>query len=305
LNDSAAVDTLRRLDPLASLTSYFWRVRASNASGYSAFPSAWRFITKKIRKNVTASASITSQVVVPVGHGNPDREVIRDDVAPPIRNNDPLDQYDTNSGLPKQFDWIGYTFTTTHRFSNLEFQEGVESDSGGWFASLTVEVRINGMWVSVQDLAVSPPYDPNNGINYESYELNFDPVVADGIRLAGTPGGDRTYISVAELHAMDDDTSLTDLKGNGCAPSGYTLEQNYPNPFNPSTMITFNVPEQTHVLLTVYDMLGQQVSTLVDGVLSAGRQVVRFSGDGLANGVYIYALKAGPYSEVRRMVLMK
>ena len=100
-------------------------------------------------------------------------------------------------------------------------------------------------------------------------------------------------------------TGVTNATAADYDPDKYTLDQNYPNPFNPSTIVSFNIPQQGYVTLAVYNLLGQKVATLVDGVLDAGRKQVRFSGDHLANGVYFYVLKAGSFSETRRMMLLK
>ncbi|HSQ77067.1 MAG TPA: T9SS type A sorting domain-containing protein [Bacteroidota bacterium] len=78
------------------------------------------------------------------------------------------------------------------------------------------------------------------------------------------------------------------------AVDGYALHQNYPNPFNPSTMIRYDLPGRSHITLTVYNRLGQQVSVLVQGDQDAGHHEVRFDGRNLASGVYFYQLKAHP-----------
>ena len=88
-------------------------------------------------------------------------------------------------------------------------------------------------------------------------------------------------------------------------PVSYALHQNYPNPFNPVTTIAFDIPELSHVTLDVYDILGKKVVTLVDCTLTAGKQTVEFSGENLADGIYIYALRAGNYTDVKKMVLLK
>jgi hypothetical protein len=87
------------------------------------------------------------------------------------------------------------------------------------------------------------------------------------------------------------------------APVDYELSQNYPNPFNPRTTIEYALPFAGHVALKVYNALGQEVASLVDGVQEAGRRKAQFDADGLPSGIYICRLTAGTFVEVRKMVL--
>jgi hypothetical protein len=88
-------------------------------------------------------------------------------------------------------------------------------------------------------------------------------------------------------------------------PARCELLQNYPNPFNPSTTISYALPSRSHVTLTVFNALGQQVATLANEVEEAGSHDVRFDGSGLASGVYFYRLNAADYVNTRRMNLVK
>jgi hypothetical protein len=88
-------------------------------------------------------------------------------------------------------------------------------------------------------------------------------------------------------------------------PSGFKLEQNYPNPFNPSTRITYQIPNAGHVSLKVYDMLGREVSTLVNNEQNAGYHEVMFNGSRLSSGIYFCRMQAGNNMLTKKMVLMK
>jgi predicted GH43/DUF377 family glycosyl hydrolase len=88
-------------------------------------------------------------------------------------------------------------------------------------------------------------------------------------------------------------------------PVGFALAQNYPNPFNPSTTIKFDLPKALAVRLSVYDMLGRQVSVLVNERSEAGVHEVKFDGSNLASGVYFYRLQAGDFVQSKRLVLLK
>jgi hypothetical protein len=98
---------------------------------------------------------------------------------------------------------------------------------------------------------------------------------------------------------------LTGISTAEQLPQGYSLAQNYPNPFNPTTAIQFTLPKAAQVRLTVYNVLGQEVATLVNGNLTAGIHSVNFDGSRLASGVYLYKIAAGDFVSTRKMVLLK
>jgi len=95
----------------------------------------------------------------------------------------------------------------------------------------------------------------------------------------------------------------------------FILSQNYPNPFNPSTMIKYSIPELSYVTIKVYDVLGNEIATLVNEEKSIGSYEVEFNisslqgsvsaKGGYASGVYFYQLKAGDYVETKKMLLLK
>lgn len=89
-------------------------------------------------------------------------------------------------------------------------------------------------------------------------------------------------------------------------PSGFSLNQNYPNPFNPNTKIRFSVPKASNVTLLVYDITGKLVATLANNqAVTAGTKEVEFSASNLASGIYFYTLKAGEFTETKKMILVK
>jgi hypothetical protein len=88
-------------------------------------------------------------------------------------------------------------------------------------------------------------------------------------------------------------------------PTGYSLGQNYPNPFNPSTKIQFSINNTQFVSLKVFDILGNEVATLVNEELTAGVYQYNFDASNLSSGVYYYRLNAGSFSETKKMILTK
>ena len=106
------------------------------------------------------------------------------------------------------------------------------------------------------------------------------------------------------IHVLPDPTTSIESLGEEI-PTDFSLAQNYPNPFNPTTAIEFSLTRTGPVTLTVYDLLGQKVQTLLDGVQPAGRHSVRFSGAGLASDTYLYVLQTEKERAVRMMTLLK
>ena len=115
------------------------------------------------------------------------------------------------------------------------------------------------------------------------------------------PGGEMR----GQVHFGSD--VVTEVKRQGDAiPSGFALEQNYPNPFNPSTVIRFNLVKGSHVTLTVFDILGREVATLVNQSMTPGSYSVEFNAGRFASGVYVYRLATDAgFTEIRKMLLLR
>jgi hypothetical protein len=80
------------------------------------------------------------------------------------------------------------------------------------------------------------------------------------------------------------------------------LRQNYPNPFSTSTLIHYELPERTNVILKVYDVFGREVSTLFEGEQNGGKYEVEFNGVNLPSGIYFYQLQAGDFKQVKKLL---
>lgn len=99
---------------------------------------------------------------------------------------------------------------------------------------------------------------------------------------------------------------VTQVKGpSAYLPKAFIVEQNYPNPFNPSTTIKYELPKASEVKLSIYDMLGREVSVLVNERRNAGVHEVKFDGAGLSSGVYFYRLQAGNSVQAKKLVILK
>jgi hypothetical protein len=104
-------------------------------------------------------------------------------------------------------------------------------------------------------------------------------------------------------------SATTTAVGNGPASGEFALYQNSPNPFNPSTSIQYNLGKSARVSLRIYNLLGNEVATLVDALEDAGSYTVTFNSDkgtlSFASGVYFYRLEAGSFVSTKKLVIMK
>jgi hypothetical protein len=100
--------------------------------------------------------------------------------------------------------------------------------------------------------------------------------------------------------------TITGVENNNTGiPNKYALNQNYPNPFNPVTLISYSIPKQSFVKITVYDLLGREIQKLVNEVKIAGTYNVAFDGENLSTGVYYYKLESDGFVDVKKMMLIK
>ncbi|MGB2957281.1 MAG: T9SS type A sorting domain-containing protein [Bacteroidota bacterium] len=100
-------------------------------------------------------------------------------------------------------------------------------------------------------------------------------------------------------------TGVVSVDEGETQPVEFQLQQNYPNPFNPSTVLSYSIPEKSHVRLSAFDLLGREVAELVNEVKGAGTYRVTFDASGLPSGTYLYRITAGEFTSVRKMTFVK
>jgi hypothetical protein len=113
------------------------------------------------------------------------------------------------------------------------------------------------------------------------------------------------YLVLGNIIIEGTTATATAVEDEATIPTQFALKQNYPNPFNPTTNIQFDLPESGNYSLKVYNLLGQEVATLVNGALNAGVHSVNFDASKLTSGMYIYQLSGNNVNLTRKMLLMK
>ena len=169
--------------------------------------------------------------------------------------------------------------------------------------------KINGVSGTVTGSSIQLPTG-NYAINNQTIviDLNYNIIFASQLTSGQQvkvwavvdPSSNKTALQIQSLVS-----SPTGVDESPAVVNEFALEQNYPNPFNPSTSISFTLTANQFVILKVFNALGEEVSTLVNGNLNQGIHSVSFNANGLSSGFYIYRLESGNQVQVRKMMLLK
>ncbi|TAK57334.1 MAG: T9SS type A sorting domain-containing protein [Bacteroidetes bacterium] len=216
----------------------------------------------------------------------------------------------------KEADWIAVSETTV--VGNIDFRlnarrnhhtqtvvyGSVSASAGGMAdAALVYAANINGELEGSAMVEMDGSYEIE-GLGTGAYLLTatlmgYDDAQSDGISIVTSNESKRANMTISPDGTMG-------LGEGGFIATQYRLNQNYPNPFNPGTVVSFVIGTSSFVTLKVYNILGNEVATLVNGVVPAGEHEVRFDGSSLPSGIYIAKLSANnAVVSVRKMMLMK
>jgi len=140
--------------------------------------------------------------------------------------------------------------------------------------------------------------------NFEWTETELDSTETRYMKLLLLESNQGPFASIweVEMYGTDKATSIETITE---VPKTFELTQNYPNPFNPSTKIRYSVPQISNVTIKVFDILGNEIETLVNQENPAGTYEITWNAENLPSGVYFYQLRAGNFIEMKKMILLR
>jgi len=323
-------------------TRYFWRVGAKNARGIGLFSSTWSFTTglDQVALLSPADGAVNQPVAVELSwHSTAGATAYHVQVSP-----DSL----FGSGLVLDDQSVADTARAVAGLANdTEYFWRVAAKNGDGSGSYSVVRSFTTIVAGPAKLQLSSPADgavltsnfitlswhPGSpAIDKYAVEVSadslfsnpvMDSTIVDTSKSVTVPSASGTYWWRARAHnaagwgpysdAWKAVLMITSADEMNVIPGEYSLGQNYPNPFNPSTAIRYGLPVRSFVTLAVYNMLGQQVATLIEGDREAGYHEVKFEAKNLASGVYLYRLQAkrqdgsrgGDFIQTRRLLLVR
>lgn len=216
----------------------------------------------------------------------------------------------------KTIDGQGMTTSTSRWQSGTSMPSDIDYDLGEGFTLDSLRTSfykweagrmyLYSVYISNDSLDWVPAVEEVWSENTEWTELKFEPVETRYLRLVIIQSNQGNTPSLWEVEAFGGDnvTNVTETNENSI-PENFALLQNYPNPFNPSTRISWQSPVDSRQTLKIYDILGNEIATLVDEYRAAGTYEVSFDASGLTSGVYIYRIMMEGYSETKKMVLLR
>lgn len=315
VNDSTIHDTVRWVGPFPDSTLLFWRVRAVNGVGSTPYTSSRRFTTasSSLLYHLTGSWNLVS---VPLDVPDGRRTVLFPPAVSYAFDYDPAGGYKAHDSLnPRAGYWLRFNDTATIGVAGTPRYADTVDVVPGWNLVGSVAQSIPTTQVSsVPAGAATSPFFDYHG----SYVITntIDPGKGYWVRvnqsakliLSSSPAAAGGAGAIRIEPTTELPPAPPEANANGRpnpSPREYSLAQNYPNPFNPATVIRYSLPAASHVTLKVYNLLGEEVSTVVDRMQEAGYESVTWDANNLPSGIYVYRLSSGGFAGARRMMLLK
>ena len=199
-----------------------------------------------------------------------------------------------------------YSYTyDIHKNKNSELWQNYDTELSSWRIQRQIIYNFDDNDNMLSEFGQTWDYWENvwNDSYRHSFNYNRDNQLVNVVYQLNTGGIDKQWINWLKIDY--EYSSATDIEDPAKIVTDYKLFNNYPNPFNPSTKITYSIPQQAKVSLTIHSITGEKVATLADGVQSPGQHNITFDAKNLSSGIYFYKLQADNYIEVKKMILMK
>ena len=239
-------------------------------------------------------------------NGSSDLIFLGDDANITLKNNILVNTRDDSP----HYSYVITDYTTSNITSNYNDLYCASSPYNFLVGILNTQYDSLAFWQTTGEDSLSISEMPN----FVSPDLHIDPSITTNLESHATPisgiekdiDGDLRNSDTPDIGSDEFDGFIpTAVELTTEIPKHFSLSQNYPNPFNPMTTINYSIQSESYVSLTLYNELGQRVANLVNGNKKAGEYQVSFDASSLSSGIYIYRLKAGNYSAVKKMVLLK
>ncbi len=196
-------------------------------------------------------------------------------------------------GLYSRFEFAVYNTT-----AGLNLKIYLENDQGQTFTAVTQNNVPVNQWtiISIPMAQLNPSNFNINRINIQNFTALTTTYYLDNVRFVSAGSAPAAQVAPAAQGVQVDEAKV---------PVVFALHQNYPNPFNPTTTFTYELAQETRVSLKVYNIIGEEVATLVNEVQGAGSRSVMFNASNLASGVYYYRLQTDNFTATKKMMLTK
>jgi len=217
------------------------------------------------------------------------------------------------------FKYNGTVDLTDALGASIKFQTQWDIEADWDYGQFQVSTDLGMTWAAMEGLytnAGTGSFQPNGEPLYDGTQLSW---VKESIDISEYIGEQITFrfLIMSDGYVTEDGWYFDDLNVITYENTPvsvedireiieeYSLEQNYPNPFNPSTKITFQIPESGLVSLKIYDVLGIEIATLLNEEKNPGKYELDFNASYLSSGIYFYTLRAGNFTSIKKMILIK
>ncbi len=324
ISDSTLTDTLKTFTGLTKNQRYYWHVKVKSASDSGPWSNTFSFVTTL---SIPATPKLVSSVSDKTGY-----------ITFTWNRVENVDKYTTQVAVNEAFTSIFKSATTTDTSNSITwFREGIKyywrvqannlAGSGLWSDTGNVTIIYLPSDLVLQSSAandITITWKNNSTIEdgniIERKQDSQDSfTVIDTSKGTGNEyvdknvedGQNYTYRIKAYKDSLESEYSneasfLVDVKGEtGKIPTEYSISQNFPNPFNPTTKIKFGLPKAGLTRITVYDLLGREIMTLINNELKVGYHEINIDAHNLPSGIYLYKIQSGDFTQTKKMILMK